>query len=343
MASEKLTNLQKSSEIGIAIPTYRSAEVLTWVVDSILRQSFADFTLYILDNGAPQRFYEVRDVIRKINDNRIRYQANTQNIGHLKNYEQCFHLVSSHRFGMVIPSDMALTLDCLEKLRQAANQYNADIVFPATEATSDLDYAIRLTSGASDDGRISTGADCELVCASQIVPEFFGPLNRGGEYGRFGVFGSLSRGKLFVPISKPQSVFAFHGWEYQKSMTLAAGARKIALLSDTLFVLLTDHQRSPSTARPATDWTRLEPLLATYETAVLLLRDGFTFANEAGFKEIILAHDKLLEWYFEAYGDHQLIAKIMKKILDHQISNPFFLRCVFSLLVRFRKRKLTPA
>jgi glycosyltransferase involved in cell wall biosynthesis len=323
-------------KIALALPAYRSPEVLAWVVESILGQSHENFCLFIFDNGAPDAFNEVHSVLSGFSDNRINYFANNQNIGHLRNYEQCFDAVSSYPYGVVIPADMALMPNCLADLLKAAESHGSDIVYPGTIVVKRLEDASNLALQELRDPSARFGYDVEQCTSSAVVSEFFGPLNQDGEYARFGVFGSLARGELFGSISSHSSVFKFHGWEFEKSIKLASEAGKITLLRQPLFVLLADHARSPATARPKTDWTRIEPILATYQTAIELEKRGFQFDRGVGEADIQELHLNLLDRYQTVYGDHSFVALLMRAMLRLRVTNSAMLRIVFSLMVRFR-------
>lgn len=325
--------------VAVAIPAYRDPEALGWVVESILRQTHTNFALYIFDNGAPDGFNEVHTVLSGFRDNRINYSANCRNIGHLRNYEQCFGLVSRHPYGLVIPADMALMPNCLSDLLKTAKSSKSDIVHPATIEAATIEDGANLLKEDVHELSMRFDRGLEQVTSSEIVSEFFGATNLDGEYARFGVFGSLARGRLFEDLSRHHTSFRFHGWEFDKSMRLASQAGRIALLHQPLFVLLTGHARSLSTARPKTDWTRIEPILASYQTAMELEKKSFQFDRSPGEADIQESHLKLLDRYQIAYGDHRLVTLLMRALLRLRVTNGPILRLFFSLMVRFRSRK----
>ncbi|OGX15233.1 MAG: hypothetical protein A2166_00395 [Omnitrophica WOR_2 bacterium RBG_13_41_10] len=63
---------------SIITPTYNGAKVLPRTVKSILKQTFPDFELIIIDDGSSEN---IEDIIRVFNDNRIIYKKLPQNRG----------------------------------------------------------------------------------------------------------------------------------------------------------------------------------------------------------------------------------------------------------------------
>lgn len=64
--------------VSVIIPTYNRAEILPRAVDSVLRQSFDDLEVIIVDDDSPDQTSEVVD---EYSDIRIKYFQHTQNRG----------------------------------------------------------------------------------------------------------------------------------------------------------------------------------------------------------------------------------------------------------------------
>lgn len=64
--------------ISIIMPAYNAGKYIRQAIDSMLRQSFADFELIIIDDGSTD---DTKDLIAGYPDPRIRYLANERNSG----------------------------------------------------------------------------------------------------------------------------------------------------------------------------------------------------------------------------------------------------------------------
>ena len=71
------------ARITIAIPTHNRPRFLIRAVDSVLRQTYSDFELLILDNASEDRRWRRRQAFR---DPRVRYISHRRNIGVVANW-----------------------------------------------------------------------------------------------------------------------------------------------------------------------------------------------------------------------------------------------------------------
>lgn len=65
-------------KVSVMMPVYNAEKYIAEAVDSILKQSFEDFELVIVNDGSTDKSGEV---VKKINDHRIRYYENERNMG----------------------------------------------------------------------------------------------------------------------------------------------------------------------------------------------------------------------------------------------------------------------
>ena len=87
--------------VSFIVPCYKLAHLLGECVESILRQSYADFEVLILDDCSPDNTAEVA---RSFNDPRIKYIRNDPNLGHLRNYNKGITL-SQGKYVWLISAD----------------------------------------------------------------------------------------------------------------------------------------------------------------------------------------------------------------------------------------------
>ena len=74
-----------SPRVSFLVPTFNYARYLRECVDSIRKQTFADFELLILDDASTDETPELARALAA-EDSRIRYVRREQNLGHLANY-----------------------------------------------------------------------------------------------------------------------------------------------------------------------------------------------------------------------------------------------------------------
>lgn len=119
------------SRLTIGLPVYNGAEYISEALDSILSQSFNDFSVVISDNGSTDgteiicRNYEMRDT-------RIRYYRETINRGATWNYNRVFELSDSQYFKWAAHDDKCSST-FFERCINALDQ-NPDVVlsYPRT-------------------------------------------------------------------------------------------------------------------------------------------------------------------------------------------------------------------
>ncbi len=106
--------------VAIGMPVYNGERYLEATLDSVLHQTYPDFTLFIADNASLDRTEEIcRDYASK--DSRIRYIRNPRNLGASRNYSICFNPARSEYFRWqnaddpIEPRLVELCVDALNK------------------------------------------------------------------------------------------------------------------------------------------------------------------------------------------------------------------------------------
>lgn len=108
-------------QISIIVPVYNASRFLHKTIDSVLKQTFSDFELILIDDCSTDNSFEIMCEY-EANDNRIRVFKNEQNMG--VSYTRNFG-VSKARFDYValIDSDDMWTDDKLEKQVELIKAY----------------------------------------------------------------------------------------------------------------------------------------------------------------------------------------------------------------------------
>lgn len=106
--------------VSIGMPVYNGERYLAATLDSVLRQTYRDFILYISDNASTDGTEAIcRDYASR--DARIVYIRNPVNVGAPGNYERCFTPAQSEYFrwqNADDPIEPTLIADCLHVLDQ---------------------------------------------------------------------------------------------------------------------------------------------------------------------------------------------------------------------------------
>lgn len=320
----------KKGSVGVALPTYRHPEVFKWVLESILAQDVDDLSVLIFDNGKPDGFGAIAEICAHMDDSRVRYSPNLYNIGHTANYLQCFAALARFDFGIVLSADIALVPGMLSEMIEKSQSLEADVVFPSSSLINvpqTLNHSFVLPSEVLEKAQ-KKGE--EILSGTDLVAEFFGPLNSEGAYYRFSFAGSLAKGHIFSHLSSVRSNYVAHGWEYTYSMNMAIKAGKVVLL-DSVGMLATVGLRRYGTERSGTDWSRFEPILATYQFLCENLNPDLALGEESAFEQYRKEHLKRLETYSEKFGQFAFLARLFRWVVEKRIRSVF----VIQQIIRF--------
>jgi len=106
--------------VSIGLPVYNGEKYLELTIKSILSQSFTDFELIISDNASSDRTQEICRMYA-VQDERIRYFRNEQNLGAAPNHNRAFQLSSGEYFkwsgydDLIEPEFLARCVDILDQ------------------------------------------------------------------------------------------------------------------------------------------------------------------------------------------------------------------------------------
>jgi glycosyltransferase involved in cell wall biosynthesis len=91
----------QSPTVSFVVPCYKLAHLLPECVHSILRQTYRDFEVLIMDDASPDNTAEVA---QSFGDPRVRHIRNEPNLGHLRNYNKGITL-SQGKYVWLISAD----------------------------------------------------------------------------------------------------------------------------------------------------------------------------------------------------------------------------------------------
>lgn len=108
----------RGPRVTVCVPVYNGEQYLKAALDSILRQTYKDFELYILDNRSTDRTPEIA---RSYKNPRVRYLRNAKNLGSLGNWNRCTRTGSGayvaiyHADDVYEPTILAREVEILEQ------------------------------------------------------------------------------------------------------------------------------------------------------------------------------------------------------------------------------------
>jgi glycosyltransferase involved in cell wall biosynthesis len=104
--------------VSICVPTYNGAEYLQVCLNSILRQSFTDFEVIIVDDCSTDQSLQISKEYQQ-KDHRIKVFQNNNNLGLVENWNRCVDLAEGEWIKFVFQDD-TLEPDCIKKMYNAA-------------------------------------------------------------------------------------------------------------------------------------------------------------------------------------------------------------------------------
>ncbi len=81
-----ISEINHSPKVSICMPTYNRAGCLKQALAALLNQTFSDFELVVCDDASTDN---TEEVVKSINDKRLRYVRNPSNLGLFENWNNC--------------------------------------------------------------------------------------------------------------------------------------------------------------------------------------------------------------------------------------------------------------
>ena len=110
---------------SVVIPTYNRSDLVTYAVESVLKQSFAELEVLVSDNGSTD---DTGEVIGRIADPRVRY-VQTPVHGPIADSWEFARLQAKGSLIMMLSDDDALVPDALHRFGEESRRHQADFLF----------------------------------------------------------------------------------------------------------------------------------------------------------------------------------------------------------------------
>ena len=102
-------------KVSVCIPTFNGVEYLCQAVESVLKQSYQDFEIVIVDNCSTDQTEGLVEALKKKSNGCIRYYKNDRNIGLVANLNRCLKYARGAYIKFLCADDMLLPR-CIEKM-----------------------------------------------------------------------------------------------------------------------------------------------------------------------------------------------------------------------------------
>ncbi len=89
------------ARVSVVLPAYNAAAYVATAIDSVLRQTFPDFELIVLDNASVDA---TADIVARFDDPRLRFVRNDANVGMVGNINKGLELATG-QLGVVLCAD----------------------------------------------------------------------------------------------------------------------------------------------------------------------------------------------------------------------------------------------
>ena len=101
-------------KLTVGLVVWNGGKYLPYCLDSLLKQSFQDFFLLIVDNGSADNSVEIIEQYVDTFPDRIRFVKNKENVGFAKGHNQVIHW-SDSKYNMFLNQDIMLEPGYLEE------------------------------------------------------------------------------------------------------------------------------------------------------------------------------------------------------------------------------------
>jgi glycosyltransferase involved in cell wall biosynthesis len=102
---------EETPAVSVCIPAYKGAAFIASAIDSVLKQTFSDFELLVIDDHSPD---DTAAIVAGYTDSRIRFSRNPRNLGPEGNWNRCLELARG-RYVKLLPQDDLLAPECLAR------------------------------------------------------------------------------------------------------------------------------------------------------------------------------------------------------------------------------------
>ncbi len=104
-----------SPTVSVCMPAYNQAKYLPEAIESVMRQTYADFEFLIIDDRSTDNSADIISSYAR-RDQRIRFLVNERNIGMVNNWNRCIEEASGEYIKFLFGDDVLASDKALEKM-----------------------------------------------------------------------------------------------------------------------------------------------------------------------------------------------------------------------------------
>ena len=95
--------------VSVCIPVYNGEQTIEKTIESVLKQTYKNLEIVVLDNCSTDN---TREVVGSFDDARLKLVVNERNLGMMGNWNRCFDYASG-KYMIIMCADDIITSDCI--------------------------------------------------------------------------------------------------------------------------------------------------------------------------------------------------------------------------------------
>lgn len=248
------------AKIAIHLVTWNGGKYIPFLFDSLRKQTFQDWKLYIVDNGSVDETVSVlRDECGKLSRPYELFE-NKENIGFAKGHNQLYQKNNHEQFIVIINQDIYLESKCLERLFYFLESNNEVAVasprimkwqFGEKDAFSNRIDSLGLK--IFKNRRVVDWYAGENWSQVRISPPQ-NDVNAIEVFGVSGAFAMFRKNALDNTVEKPGELFDSQFWSYKEDVDLAFSLQESGYKSYVILDAVVYHDRTAAGQRSPSDW-----------------------------------------------------------------------------------------
>lgn len=155
--------------VSVIVPIYKVEPYLRRAIDSIIKQSYSNLEIILVDDGSPDKCGEICDEYGLLDD---RIKVIHKENGGLSDARNAGLDIAAGEYIAFVDSDDYIAGDYVETLLAALNEHDADVAMCAYAVTSSLEYDGSIFEAGHDDDKKRDGA-IEVCSREELLKNLY--------------------------------------------------------------------------------------------------------------------------------------------------------------------------